>query len=467
MPIFNRGNFSFSMNIISKSLRFRIVLVFCGFSILLGTAIFASILISTKYTEQYALKKRLQLETERYIESITRSPVSPVAFGSEIPVPDSPYMTSYLGEDLMPEWAAKQLAHLKAGNFEKQNDKQNYYIAIRDLPDGQRFYLLFNVTTLLNDHSTMNIIREYLMITLLPTFIVGLLLGVITAYKAVSPVVRLTKIVRTKDETGVLPKDMAKKFEDDEVGFLATTLEHAIREMQSAIDREKAFARDASHELRTPLTVMQGAIKILSDDIRDDDFKKQNLLARLKRAAMNMEHLINSFLWLSRQERRDTDGTSRVAEVVRECIDNNSYLMRSKTISVSVDEYESSTLPVAPEILTIILGNLIRNAMTYTQQGEIVVSIYGPCISVKDSGPGIPKYVLDNINIVGGVSKADGFGFGLSIVHRMCSQLGWRLNIQSEEGKGSTIILCCGKNGTDQIKCPGICRPAAADGGMI
>ena len=466
-PILSRGKFGFIMNIISKSLRFRIVLVFCGFSILLGTAMFAGILISTKYTEQYALKKRLQLETERYIESISRSPISPVAFSSEIPVPDSPYMTSYLGEDLMPEWAVKELSHLKEGNYEKQNDKQNYYINIRDLQDGQRFYLLFNVTTLLNDHSMMNIIREYLMITLLPTFILGLMLGVITAYKAVSPVVRLTKIVKSKDETGYLPKDMAQKFESDEVGFLATTLEHAIREMQSAIDREKAFARDASHELRTPLTVMQGAIKILSDDVRDDDFKKQNVLSRLKRAAMNMEHLINSFLWLSRQERRDTNGTSRVAEVARECIDNNLYLMRNKQIKITLNEYEQAVLPVAPEILTIILGNLIRNAMTYTQQGEIIISIYGPCISVQDSGPGIPKHVLDNINVVGGVSKADGFGFGLSIVHRMCSQLDWRLNIQSEEGKGSKIILCCSSKGRPEQNCPGVCKPAALSNGVI
>jgi signal transduction histidine kinase len=376
-------------------------------------------------------------------------------------------MTSYLGEDLMPEWASKQLVSLKSGDYEKQNDKQNYYIAIRDLPDGQRFYLFFNVTTLLNDHSTINIIREYLMITLLPAFIIGLLLGVMTAYKAVSPVVRLTKMVKSKDETGFLPKDMSKKFENDEVGFLASTLEHAIVEMQSAIDREKAFARDASHELRTPLTVMQGAIRILTDDIRDDDFKKLNLLSRLKRATMNMEHLINSFLWLSRQERRDTNGSSRASEVIRECIDNNGYLMRNKDITITVNEYDASALPVTPEILTIIIGNLIRNAMTYTQKGEIIISIHGECISVKDSGPGIPQHVLENINVVGGVSKADGFGFGLSIAHRMCSQLGWKLRILSKEGEGTNIIVCCINKNAGEVKCPGICKLESADGGAL
>jgi len=445
------------MDIVSKSLRIRIVLVFSGFSILIGIALFAEIFIFTKYTEKYALKKRMESETERYLESLTTSPVSPVAFSTEVPVPESPYMTTYLGEDLMPEWAVKTLSGLDEGNYEKENDKQNYYVAIRDLADGQRFYLLFNVTTLIGDHRMMDISRQYLIITLLPTFIIGLLLGIITAYKAVSPVVRLTEIVRSKEEMGTLPRDISKGFDSDEVGFLAKTLEHAITEMQASIDREKAFARDASHELRTPLTVMQGAIKILSEDVSDADFKKQNVLSRLKRAASNMEHLINSFLWLSRQERHDTTGMSNVAEVVRECIDNNSYLIRNKPIVIEVVEKERPVLPVAPEILSIILGNLIRNAITYTHAGKITVTIYGHCVSVEDTGPGIPKHVVDNIDIVGGVSKADGFGFGLSIVHRMCSSLGWKFTIRSEEGKGTKIILCCNTE-EERTSCPLACR---------
>ncbi|ADD68938.1 integral membrane sensor signal transduction histidine kinase [Denitrovibrio acetiphilus DSM 12809] len=445
------------MDFIGSSLRLKIVLVFSGFSILLGMALFVGIFISTKYTEEYALKKRLELETSRYLESVDTSPVAPVAFSRDITVPESPYMTTYIGEDIMPEWAATTLSDRPAGDYEEEHDKQHYYVSIRDLQDGRRFYLLFNVTTLINDHVILNLSRGLLIAMMLPIFIFGLLLGIITSYKAVSPVVRLTRMIKAKEATGVLPENMSQMFENDEVGYLAKTLESAISEMQSSINREKAFARDASHELRTPVTVLQGAIKILSCGINDNEEKRERAISRIKRATNNMEHLINSFLWLSRQERQEEWGSVSAAVVVRECVDNNSYLIRNKPLKVIIDVHSNATLSVTPEILSVVVGNLVRNAVTYTPRGKVVVSIYETCISVRDEGPGIPKHVLDAINVVEGVSKADGFGFGLSIAHRMCTQVGWKLNIISEEGKGANVIVCFNNKDHDFV-CPDLCR---------
>jgi len=445
------------MRFIYGSLRLKIVLVFSGFSILLGIALFAGVLLATKHSEEYSLKKRLELETGRYLKSLVTSPVAPVAFSAEIPVPKSPYMTSYMYEELLPEWAAKSLAGLPEGDYERTNDKQSYYISIRDLQDGRRFYLLYNVTTLLTDRMSLALSRRYLAVSLLPTFIIGLLLGVITSYKAVSPVVRLTKMVKQKEETGVLPADIKNGFENDEVGYLAGTLEHAITGMQQSIDREKAFARDASHELRTPVTVLNGAIKILSGYVDDDDMEKKNVISRMQRAIFNMEHLINSFLWLSKHEYHETKGAVRVSQVIRDCIDSNSYLIRNKDLKVEVEEHLPAVFPVVPEVLTIVAGNLIRNAIAYTHEGKVTVSIYGKCLSVEDTGPGIPRHVLDSLDTVGGVAKTDGFGFGLSIAHRMCTQLGWKLKIKSKEGEGTKISLCCSTEENADVECACIC----------
>ncbi|WP_265822293.1 sensor histidine kinase [Geovibrio ferrireducens] len=434
------------MNFISESLRLRIVLVFVAFSILLGGALAAGILISTKYAEKYILKKRLNLETDRYIESVVNSPFSPVIFSPEILLPESPYMTSYLDENLLPDWAAKDLTEIPEGNYEKHNDKQNYYVAVRDLGNGQRLYILFNVTTLLTDHIAINVSRTYFTVILVPIFIVGLLLGVMTSYKAVSPVVRLTKIIKRRDSTGKLPKNLAAYFRNDEVGFLAKALEHSINEMQSALDREKAFARDASHELRSPVTVVQGAIRILAEEPECGSEKTQNVISRIKRASLNMEHLINSFLWLSRQERHESGSSCRAASVIRESVENNSYLLRNKPVEVKVCEYADVVLPVASEFFYIVVSNIIRNAITYTKKGEIVVSIYETYISARDTGPGIPQHVRDSLNDAEGVAMADGFGFGLSIAHRMCTQLGWKLELKSGGGKGSDVIIHFGSS---------------------
>lgn len=446
MVLYLINNGAVIVSFISESLRLRIVLVFVVFSILLGGALAAGILISTKYAEKYTLKKRLKLETDRYIESVVNSPFSPVIFSSEILLPESPYMTSYLGEDLLPEWAAKDLAEIPEGNYEKHNDKQNYYVAVRDLGNGQRFYILFNVTTLLTDQIALNVSRTYFTVILVPVFIVGLLFGIVTSYKTVSPVVRLTRIIKGRRLDGKLPKNLAANFRNDEVGFLAKALEHSINEMQSALDREKAFARDASHELRSPVTVVQGAVKILTEEPECSSEKTQNVISRIKRAALNMEHLINSFLWLSRQERHESGSSCRAASVIRESVENNSYLIRNKPVEVKVCEYAGIVLPVASEFFYIVVSNIIRNAITYTKKGEVGVSIHETYISVRDTGPGIPQYVRDSLNDAEGVAMADGFGFGLTIAHRMCTQLGWKLELKSDGKTGSDAVIYFGSN---------------------
>ncbi|ADD68413.1 integral membrane sensor signal transduction histidine kinase [Denitrovibrio acetiphilus DSM 12809] len=425
-----------------KSLRIKIIMVFAGFSFLLGFALLMVILIATQYTEEYTLKKRLHLETERYVKSIVSSPVSPGAVSYEAPVPKSSLLTSYIGDELLPEWAYKELSSLPEGEYKKQHDNQIYYITISNLANHQRFYLIYNVTTMLSGHENIAITRKYFMLTLFPTFFIGLLLGIITAYKAVSPVIRLSSIIKKAEQNNTTPENFSADFGDDETGFLARTLEHSIKGMQSSIDREKAFARDASHELRTPVAIINGAASLLQKELDESDEKKLGLLARINRANKTMEHLINSFLWLSRQEKYHAVGASKTSVVVKEVVENMNYLVQNKPIEIIVEELEESILPVTPPILSILVGNLLRNAISYTVEGSVVISIYEKCIAVKDTGPGIPKDILNNLNIANGVPQADGFGFGLSIVHRICSHIGWKLMIDSEEMKGSTVVLC-------------------------
>lgn len=441
-----RGECS-NMNISCRSLRIKIVIVFCGFSILLGVSLVAGILISTKYAEKYALKKRLELEISRYLESVVNPPLAPVVFRTEVTLPRSPYMSSYLSEDLLPEWAAKTLPSLPDGDYERKNDKQSYYVVIRDLRNDERFYLLYNTTTLLSDHATMNISRGYLMAALLPTLIVGLLLGTITAYKVVSPVVHLTDIVKKTGKTGTLPENLSEGFDNNEVGILAEALEYSMQEMQMAMNREKAFARDASHELRTPVTIISGAVKILYEEVDMDNANIRRFMSKITRANAKMEHMINSFLWLSKQERNDTESICTPADVIKEAIENSRYLIMDKPLVIEVNEFSEGCLSVAPEIFSIIISNIIRNAITYTHEGKVIVSVHETCISVRDTGPGIPSQVIENINGEKGVRMAEGFGFGLSIAHRMCVQLGWEFHIaRGPRGKGTEVTICWGEN---------------------
>ncbi len=98
---------------------------------------------------------------------------------------------------------------------------------------------------------------------------------------------------------------------------------------------------------------------------------------------------------------------------------------------------------VAPQIVSILISNLLRNAILYTQEGSITITINEFCISVKDTGVGIEEENLKSLKSGGGPLNAKGFGFGISIVQRLCQYLGWGgMALDSELGKGTLVTIC-------------------------
>jgi len=93
-----------------------------------------------------------------------------------------------------------------------------------------------------------------------------------------------------------------------------------------------------------------------------------------------------------------------------------------------------------------VLGNLIRNAVNYTQNGEVSVTVEADKVTVKDTGVGMsgaelgnafePFYRADESR---GLIK--GHGLGLSIVKRLVHQFGWSISVYSRPGEGTSISV--------------------------
>ena len=92
-------------------------------------------------------------------------------------------------------------------------------------------------------------------------------------------------------------------------------------------------------------------------------------------------------------------------------------------------------------LLEIVLTNVLRNAFQYTHEGEVKIASNETQLIVTDTGFGIPAQELDKINQPFFSLQPDGLGLGMSIVQRIVWQLGWQLNIESESGKGTRVIL--------------------------
>jgi signal transduction histidine kinase len=445
-------------------LRSRIILVFTGISLLLGSLLVLGVIVSTQISETRSKQRTIRMEADYYLRSHMSTFAAPTSNSFFMPKPSSPFINVYYGEDLLPEWAKAELPKLQPGEYSRTSNQQKYHIIIRMLPDGVKFYMLYNVTRLDASRESLSSLRVTILGVLMPIMVFGFVMGLITAHKVINPVVTLADYIKERGTGSPLPDDFVQSYRDDEIGFLAATLKNTLDELHTSVAREAAFARDASHELRTPVTTIKGALELLENSKAVEDEKMARIVGRIHRATSKMEHLIKSFLWLSRYETigefdfEETDTLSVVTDTIQEHL----YLIKDKPVKIEVRELYPQMLPVAPQVMNILISNLLRIAFTYTQSGKVTVILREKCLSVKDTGMGISSTQLNLLRKNSGKYHAEGFGFGVAIVRRLCSSLGWSFLIESEPDKGTTVTLCY--NLKEECGCE--TKKAAADGNV-
>lgn len=426
------------------NLRIKIIVAYFGLTLLLSSLCIVGVIIATQISEEKEQKSRIKMDAEYFLSDYLSSFTAPGSNSFNAAKPSSPFITYYYGEDLLPEWVFAELPDIKQGTYFIDNDKQKYCLLIKNLPDGENFYLLYNVTRQNKDTGALHSLQMTILMTLAPILVFGIFVGLITAHKVIGPVLRLEKYVRNVNPGQRLPEDFEEKFSQDEVGFLAAAFKKSINNMQESIERETSFARDASHELRTPVTTIKNSLELLEELDPDLDERTRKIIGRITRSAASMEHLIKSFLWLSRQNRLDQFKSTEFAvyELVQEVVQEQSYLVERKEIIVNVFDSDRVKLKTERQLMKILIANLVRNAFTYTNEGYVDIVITRTCVHVRDSGVGIKEETLTMLKDGRRDASSKGFGLGIAIVKRLCGSLGWAFYIKSEEGKGTQTRIC-------------------------
>jgi signal transduction histidine kinase len=126
--------------------------------------------------------------------------------------------------------------------------------------------------------------------------------------------------------------------------------------------------------------------------------------------------------------------------VLKEVVASHRSILARKQVEVIVDIQATPELPVDCALLRIVVGNLIRNAFSYTRQGRVGIELDANGIRVRDTGVGIADYHLDDI-FKPFYSDQGGEGIGLSLVKRICLRYGWRLDVSSQLGTGTCFSL--------------------------
>ncbi|MCG8636490.1 MAG: HAMP domain-containing histidine kinase [Desulfobacterales bacterium] len=430
-----------------QSIRFRLMGGILIFGLIMGLATGGlAFYIAESYGEQIT-NNLIETEIDYFLYQYETNRATPL--------PRSKYISAFDGIERVPGQLRSFLKDLEPGVYEVEINETvpPFMVGVFEMPDTKEvYYLIFNTEAFLKDSHFLRP-KEILMISLGLMLILGFIIGTLV-FNAVlfRPVNDLIVKVR-----GLNPESIPGQWDGSgtsgEIGILTQTIESTMNRIRKFIEREKEFTRDASHELRTPLTVVKGAMEILEEQQKDSGNTQMGKpLNRIRRSVKNMENLIETFLWLAREE-DDPGQSSQVAAAVRKAVENNRYLIENKAIKVNIDIRQDRCLPVKEEILYITVANLVRNAFQFTPRGSVSITAERDCLSITDTGTGIDPDKLDSVtrsHIKGKDSR--GFGLGLNIVSRLCERFGWELDIQSLAGQGTRINIRWPKN--NQAKCP-------------
>ncbi|WP_027716622.1 CHASE domain-containing protein [Desulfuromonas sp. TF] len=252
-----------------------------------------------------------------------------------------------------------------------------------------------------------------------------------------------------------LAQDITERLQAMERLKLATEAAEVARGEAEQANRAKSeFLANMSHEIRTPMTVFMGAVEHLLQIDTDPD--RRNLLEMAEQSAQRLRSLIDDILDLSRIEAHGLEIEEREFEL-RSCVRGAVGLF---TMSARERNLRLET-EVAPEVPGWVLGdpdwlgqvliNLVGNALKFTPEGEIRVSVKvrGDLLefAVADTGIGIPEEKQHLL--FQKFSQTDssfhrqygGSGLGLAISKGLVELMGGQIDVQSRKGKGSVFTF--------------------------
>jgi len=241
------------------------------------------------------------------------------------------------------------------------------------------------------------------------------------------------------------------------VGFVGT--EEDISE-QVRIDKAKSeFVSLASHQLRTPLTSIKWYSEMLLHKDAGEITDKQHLfINEIVQATSRMNHIVRALLNVSRIELGTFSVVPKlisIKELIEASVHEVDVMSKQKNITVrNIIDHEADTIIADPDLLQIVLNNLLTNAIKYTPPGgKVTLNTQKDdahiSIVVSDTGMGVSKEDQEKIFTKLYRSEkaisidSQGTGLGLYIVKSILDHCGGDITCVSEEGKGSvfTVIL--------------------------
>ena len=273
------------------------------------------------------------------------------------------------------------------------------------------------------------------------------------AGKSIEPV---NKVISTAER--ITKENLEERIElplhKDELYKLTSTINQLLDRLEDTVIREKQFTSDASHELRTPLAVIKGTLEVLIRKPREVE-QYESKISYCINEVNRMSTIIDQLLMLARYDSGKISPNIvkiNLQHKVLSVLDRLQNQVISKNISVKIIDDFNIPVKADPDMIDIILENIISNSIKYSERdSNIEVQIEKNdstvlCL-IKDDGIGMTNEQVSKIfdrfyrADESRNSKISGNGLGLSIVKKLTDLQNLKLEITSRPQAGTTVII--------------------------
>jgi len=397
----------------SKSLKkefFYLLIVFSG----LLLALFSAALVTTSYfIEEEVAFQRLLLEAKDLKVEYEK--------GADLSTSNQ-HLELYLGFDQLPKRYQTELKEKTFGEIQFQSEGKQYYFYHFYIAIDQEAYLISERSSFKFFEKISNeLLIVFLTMTPL-TLILAATIWWLLGRKAVEPLSELTESIQViEDESIKIPENILLL--DNEIGVLANRLEDSYGELVLAIEREREFTRDVSHELRTPIAVIMNELRLSGESA---------LKSQAKALVWEQLSLINSridiLFALARSEsllKKDI----YLLTAIEESILSIHQLIEEQKFDIEVNVDRIMKLHTNSNLLSLMLSNLIENAIKYSLDGRMTIGADTEKFWVSNKTDSIVDQNILNKR----VTKGDGIGQGLFLIRRIVETLDGRIEVKVEK----------------------------------
>jgi signal transduction histidine kinase len=282
-------------------------------------------------------------------------------------------------------------------------------------------------------NSYLNEAFEPILWAVIVTFILSIFMIVYMTLKFIRPLRDLKEWTSQLNENNKIINIPNFKFE--ELNELANTLAVSLNENLRLIEKDKFFLRAASHELRTPISVSSVNVELMNMylEVQHVSPKITVPLLRIENAVKDMQQLSETLLWL------DHDGGSSIEttefdlkSTINSIVSDSRYLLTNKNVDIAINCADANITCNFPSF-KIVLGNIVRNAMQYTNNGRIEINLDERVALIKNVDINETPINVDNSDY--------GYGLGLILVEKICNKGSWQYSTSNIVGGREVQIL--------------------------